>query len=199
MAEPMFETLAALTTISMIVIFVVLYRIDQAGRREEAGKAEGQREEAVVEREIPLDDVLRFMRLIWAIDHELERVSKRMEARLGLTIPQRLSLLLIGRNPGILASELATVLHLHRGTLSGVVRRLEAAGYVIRTVDASDARRAGLTLTASGRRVNRRRAGTFEDAVRRALGATPADERAAAERVLGRLGGELRDTGDRRD
>ena len=37
----MFETFAALSTISMIVIFVVLYRIDQAGRREEAGKAEG--------------------------------------------------------------------------------------------------------------------------------------------------------------
>ena len=150
-------------------------------------------------REIPLDDVLRFMRLIWAIDHELERVSKRMEARLGLTIPQRLSLLLIGRNPGILASELATVLHLHRGTLSGVVRRLETAGYVTRTIDASDARRAGLTLTEAGQRVNRRRAGTFEDAVRRVLGATPAGERAAAERVLGRLGGELRETGDRRD
>jgi DNA-binding MarR family transcriptional regulator len=92
-----------------------------------------------------------------------------MESRLGLTIPQRLSLLLIGRNPGILASELASVLHLHRGTLSGVVRRLEAAGYVERTVDARDARRAGLTLTASGRSVNRRRAGTFEDAVRRVL------------------------------
>jgi len=28
----------------MIVIFIVLYRIDQAGRREEAGKAEGQRD-----------------------------------------------------------------------------------------------------------------------------------------------------------
>ncbi|HEV8395731.1 MAG TPA: hypothetical protein VGQ37_15740 [Vicinamibacterales bacterium] len=38
----MFETFAALSTISMIVIFIVLYRIDQAGRREEAGKAEGQ-------------------------------------------------------------------------------------------------------------------------------------------------------------
>jgi hypothetical protein len=36
----MFETLAALTTISMIVIFVVLFQIDRAGRREEAGKAE---------------------------------------------------------------------------------------------------------------------------------------------------------------
>ena len=88
-------------------------------------------------REIPLDDVLRFMRLIWAIDHELERVSKRMEARIGLTIPQRLTLLLIGQNPGILASELAEVLHLHRGTLSGILRRLEHAGYIERTVDAA--------------------------------------------------------------
>ena len=147
-------------------------------------------------REIPIDDVLHFMRLIWAIDHELERVSKRMESRLGLTIPQRMSLLLIGRNPGILASELAAVLHLHRGTLSGVLRRLEAAGYITRTVDASDARRAGLTLTPAGRKVNRRRAGTFEDAVRRVLGATVAADRAAAEQVLARLAGELRVTGD---
>ena len=146
-------------------------------------------------REIPLDDVLRFMRLIWAIDHQLERVSKRMEARLGLTIPQRLSLLLIGRNPGILASELASVLHLHRGTLSGVVRRLEAAGYVTRTVDAADARRAGLTLTTAGQRMNRRRAGTFEDAVRRVLAATPTNERAAAEHVLARMASELRSVG----
>ena len=147
-------------------------------------------------RDIPLDDVLRFMRLIWAIDHELECVSKRMESRLGLTIPQRLSLLLIGRNPGILASELASVLHLHRGTLSGVVRRLEAAGYVERTVDARDARRAGLTLTASGRSVNRRRAGTFEDAVRRVLGSIDPAERSAAEHVLTRFSTELRAVGD---
>ena len=147
-------------------------------------------------RDIPLDDVLRFMRLIWAIDHELERVSKRMESRIGLTIPQRLALLLIGRNPGILASELASVLHLHRGTLSGVVRRLEAAGYVTRTVDARDARRAGLTLTAAGRTVNRRRAGTFEDAARRVLESIQPAERSAAEHVLARLGTELRAVSD---
>jgi DNA-binding MarR family transcriptional regulator len=147
-------------------------------------------------REIPLDDVLRFMRLIWAIDHELERVSKRMETRIGLTVPQRLSLLLIGRNPGILASELASVLHLHRGTLSGVIRRLEAAGYVERTLDERDARRAGLSLTARGRAVNRRRAGTFEDAARRVLGSIEPAERAAAEQVLARLGAELRALGD---
>lgn len=36
----MFETFAILSTISCIVIFVVLYRIDRAGRREEADTSE---------------------------------------------------------------------------------------------------------------------------------------------------------------
>jgi len=145
---------------------------------------------------VPLDDVLRFMRLIWAIDHELERVSKRMESRIGLTIPQRLSLLLIGQNPGILASELAAVLHLHRGTLSGIVLRLKTAGYIERTVEPDDGRRVGLTLTQAGKEMNRRRAGTFEDAVRQVLASTPERERSAAEHVLTRLGTELRAVSD---
>jgi hypothetical protein len=34
----MFETFAALSTITMIVVFVVLYQVDRAGRREEADK-----------------------------------------------------------------------------------------------------------------------------------------------------------------
>ena len=147
-------------------------------------------------RDIPLDDVLRFMRLIWSNDHELERVSKRMEARIGLTIPQRLSLLFIGSHPGILASELAEVLHLHRGTVSGIVRRLEAAGYVSRVADPSDGRRVGLTLTVAGRAMNRRRSGTFEDAVRRLLDSMPGSDLTSAEQVLARLGAELRIVGD---
>ena len=38
----MFETFAALSTISMVVIFVVLYRIELTGRREDQEKAQGQ-------------------------------------------------------------------------------------------------------------------------------------------------------------
>jgi DNA-binding MarR family transcriptional regulator len=114
-----------------------------------------------------------------------------------LTIPQRLTLLLIGQNPGILASQLASILHLHRGTLSGIVRRLEEAEYVERTVDERDSRRAGLTLTPKGRSMNRRREGTFEDAARRVLAATGLRQREAAEDVLVRLARELRDLGDR--
>jgi len=67
---------------------------------------------------------------------------------------------------------------------------------VARTVDARDARRAGLTLTTEGRTVNRRRAGTFEDAARRVLESIEPAERAAAEHVLALLGTELRAVSD---
>jgi DNA-binding MarR family transcriptional regulator len=139
-----------------------------------------------------LDDVLEFMGVIWAIDHEMERVSKRMESTIGLTIPQRMSLLLIERHPGMLASHLASVLHLHRGTVTGVVHRLVAAGYVVRTADAADARRSGLRLTAAGRRINSQHTGTFEGAVRRVLMAVPSRDLSAAVRVLSTLADELR-------
>jgi DNA-binding MarR family transcriptional regulator len=145
---------------------------------------------------VALDDVLRFMRLIWAIDHELERVSKRMQDTIGLTIPQRLSLRLIGQNPGILASQLASVLHLSRPTLTGIVQRLEDAGYIERTVDSHDSRRAGLTVTAKGRAANRRQHGTFEEAARRVLATITPAQRAAAGDVLTRLATELRIVGD---
>jgi hypothetical protein len=35
----MFETFAALSTLAFILIFVVLFQIDRAGRKEEAGNA----------------------------------------------------------------------------------------------------------------------------------------------------------------
>ena len=139
------------------------------------------------------DPALDFMRLIWAVDHELQSVSKRMETALGLTVPQRMTLLLVGRRPGILAGEVAALLHLHPGTISGIVGRLESAGLVTRTGDAEDGRRLRLMLTADGRAANRRRTGTFEAAVRQMLASTRAGDVAAADRVLRRLANALRE------
>lgn len=133
------------------------------------------------------DDVLRFMQLIWAVDHELERLSKRMERHIGITIPQRMCLLLIAQRPGIHPSELAAVLHLHRGTLTGILRRLERGGLMTRTLDEHDGRRTALRLTGRGTALIRRRTGTFEDAVRRVMAGSPPRERLAASRVLDTL------------
>src|SRR4051812_46353977 len=106
------------------------------------------------------EGVLRFMRLIWSIDHELERVSKRMETSHGVTVAQRMTLLLIGRNPDASASELAALMHVHAGTMSGILKRLEASGLIARSSYAGDARRHALVLTPKGAVVNRQRRGT---------------------------------------
>jgi DNA-binding MarR family transcriptional regulator len=130
------------------------------------------------------DPVLQFMQRLWSVAHELQRVSKRMEAELRLTGPQRLALLMIGRMPGVSAGRLAATLHLHPATLTGVIARLERARLISRRADATDARRVHLTLTPAGRAANRRRSGTVEAAVRHALGRASRNDAAAAGRVL---------------
>ena len=142
---------------------------------------------------MPTDDqVLQFMRLIWAIDHELERVSKRMETSHGLTIAQRMTLLLIGRHPNVSAAELAALMFVHAGTMSGILKRLENGGFIARTSDQRDGRRHVLTLTAAGVAANRQRRGTFGHAVRALLRATTPGDIAATERVLSALADGLR-------
>lgn len=109
------------------------------------------------------------MRLMWAVDHELQRVSKRMQGRIGLTAPQRLAVRFIGRQPGITASVLAGLLHLDPGTITGIVKRLEQGGLVARSRSLDDSRLVHLTLTPKGKRLDLRRKGTVEAAVRRTL------------------------------
>lgn len=141
-----------------------------------------------------VDPVLQFMRLMWKVDHELQSVSKHMEATIGLTGPQRLALLFIGQRPGMAAKELASLLHLDPGTVTGIVRRLEAAGLIEREWDARDSRRMRLTLTRDGRSANRRRSGTIESAVRRVWNQISEADRDAASSVMSRLASTLRQT-----
>jgi MarR family transcriptional regulator, organic hydroperoxide resistance regulator len=138
------------------------------------------------------DPALKLMQLIWSVDHQLQSVSKHMEARLGLTVPQRMTLLLIGSSPGMTASDIAPLLHLHPATVSGILRRLEAAGYLRKEHDEADGRRVHLSLTQRGVQANANRAGTFEGAVRRVLQQMTATELEAADKVLTQLAAELR-------
>lgn len=143
--------------------------------------------------EADLDPVLTFMRLMWSVDHALHKVSKRMASSIGLTGPQRLAIRIIGRSPGMAPSQLAALMHLDPSTVTGIVRRLEASRMIVRQADPADARRARLTLTARGRDVDRRSAGTIEAAVRRALASRPAHEVDATSRVLTALATHLLD------
>jgi DNA-binding MarR family transcriptional regulator len=134
---------------------------------------------------------MEFMSGLWALDHALQSASKRMEARLGVTGPQRLVVRIVGRQPGISPGEVSAILHLHPSTLSGILRRLERAKVVERSPDPADARRALLRLTARGRKVNEVRTGTVEAAVRRALGRLNPGHVQAAREVTEALAAEL--------
>lgn len=137
------------------------------------------------------DPVLELIRLMWSVDHELQRVSKRMVARMGLTAPQRLAIRFIGRHPRLTSGTLASLLHLHPGTVTGIVQRLEQMGLVARARGTEDTRRVHLTLTPRGRLIDRRRKGTVEGAVRRVASGLSAWQLATVSDVMGRLAEEL--------
>jgi DNA-binding MarR family transcriptional regulator len=149
-----------------------------------------KKERASSDRKAPSDrserlgEVLDFMRLLWAVDHALQSMSKRMEGSLGVTGPQRLVIRIVGRFPQISAGELASVLHIHPSTLTGILKRLESRGIIDRKPDPSDARRALFGLTAKGRDIDALRVGTVEAVVRRTLGRLPSRKVTAARDVL---------------
>ena len=134
-----------------------------------------------------LPDTLQFMRLLWALVHSLDRTSKRMIGEIGVTGPQRLVLRVVGLFPGLSAGELASVLHMHPSTLTGVLKRLVAQRLLIRSSAADDQRRAVLHLAPLGMRVNAAHRGTVESAVAEALNGIRPQDRAATRRVLERL------------
>jgi DNA-binding MarR family transcriptional regulator len=135
--------------------------------------------------------VLEFMRLIWRLDHALQKTSKRMRARVGVTGPQRLAIRLIARFPGIPPGQLAELLHVHPSTLTGVLKRLERQGLIKRRPDPRDGRRAFLGITQKGRRVDAASTGTVEAAVQRVISLNPELKLEHARQVLSELADAL--------
>lgn len=139
----------------------------------------------------PLGRVLDFLRLLWQVDHALQRRSKRMAKELGLTGPQRLVLRIVGRFPGLPAGELAALLHLHPSTLTGILARLERGGWLRRRADPRDGRRALFGLTERGRALDADDPLTIEAALLRVLDGVSAKNVDAARTVLQTLAREL--------
>ena len=145
---------------------------------------------------LALGDAIDFLRVIWAVDHALQRRSKSMAATLGITGPQRLVIRIIGRFPSIHAKQLADILHLHPSSLTALLARLERRDLVRRWPDERDRRRWLLGLTRRGHALNRETPGTIEVAVQRMLRTTPRNELGITRIVLSKLAREL-DAGDR--
>jgi DNA-binding MarR family transcriptional regulator len=142
-------------------------------------------------RDRPLGPVLDFMRLMWAINHGLDRASRGMQARFGVTGPQRLVLRIVGSFPGLSAGDLARILHVHPSTLTGILQRLVARGLVRRLTDPSDARRVQLEITARGKRLTIPSVGTVESAIKRLMSTWSVEELNVTRRTLSAIAGEL--------
>jgi DNA-binding MarR family transcriptional regulator len=121
-----------------------------------------------------------------------------MTSELGVTGPQRLVLRVAGLYPGLSAGNLASILHVHPSTLTGVLQRLVAQRLLVRQDDPRDRRRAILRLTSRGGLVNALRQNTVESAVADALKQASTRDRAATRRVLERLAAHLQPSDDRK-
>ncbi|MDQ2645160.1 MAG: MarR family transcriptional regulator [Myxococcota bacterium] len=107
-----------------------------------------------------------------------------MHQRLGVTGPQRLVVRWVGHRNTMTAGEVARTLHVHPSSLTGTLRRLQSAKLLRREADPRDRRRAVLSLTARGKRLNGQRTGSIEAVVEGALRRVPNGDLRAAERVL---------------
>lgn len=139
------------------------------------------------ERAPQIAPVLEFMRSLWALDHALQKASIRMEATLGLTAPQRFVIRILGALPRLTPADLAELLHVDRGSVTALLKRLEGRDLVARSPDEQDGRRVQLFLTTRGRKLDRPARVSVEHAVKSVLERTSAADLATVRRVLGRL------------
>nr|WP_314545527.1 MarR family transcriptional regulator [uncultured Massilia sp.] len=89
----------------------------------------------------------------------MTKVYKPHLDRLGVTYPQYLALLVLWERDGITVSDIGERLFLDSGTLTPLLKRLEAQGLVDRSRDPQDERRVVIRLTDQGRALKAQAAG----------------------------------------
>jgi DNA-binding MarR family transcriptional regulator len=105
---------------------------------------------------LKLDNQLCFA--LYAASLAMTKLYKPLLEELGLTYPQYLVMLVLWEGDGLAVSELGRRLSLDSGTLTPLLKRLEAAGLVSRMRAVDDERRVHIHLSAAGRRLKARAA-----------------------------------------
>src|SRR6187200_10539 len=103
---------------------------------------------------LALDNQLCFA--LYSASLAMTKLYKPLLDELGLTYPQYLAMLALWEQDGLMVSEIGDRLSLDSGTLTPLLKRLEAAGLVSRIRDVQDERRVHITLTAAGRKLKAR-------------------------------------------
>ena len=98
---------------------------------------------------LPPEDQLCFA--VYAAGQAFNRLYRGLLEPLGLTYPQYLVMLVLWRGDGVPVSTIGQKLGLDTGTLTPLLKRLEANGLVTRTRSAVDERKVEIGLTDTGR------------------------------------------------
>ena len=103
-----------------------------------------------------LDNQLCFA--LYSASLAMTKLYKPLLEKLGLTYPQYLVMLVMWEHGSLSVSELGERLYPDSGTLTPLLKRMEAADLLQRTRSAQDERRVLITLSAAGRRLKARAA-----------------------------------------
>ena len=95
-----------------------------------------------------LDNQICFA--IYSTAHAFNRVYKPLLDRLGLTYPQYLVMLVLWERDVVPVKDIGERLHLDSGTLTPLLKRLEAAGLIKRSRSTEDERQVLIALTPQG-------------------------------------------------
>lgn len=95
-----------------------------------------------------LSDQICF--LLYRAEKALMAKYRPLLAELGLTYPQYLTMMAMWERKTATVGELAQALTLDTGTVSPLLKRLEAAGYLSRSRSSGDARSVTVSLTRAG-------------------------------------------------
>ena len=96
-----------------------------------------------------LDNQLCFA--LYSASLQMTKLYKPLLDKIGLTYPQYVTMLSLWETDGVTVGALGERLFLDSGTLTPLLKRLEAAGLVTRTRNADDERQVLIRLTAKGR------------------------------------------------
>lgn len=109
---------------------------------------------ATAENPLALDRQVCFA--LYAASRVVTAAYRPLLEPLGLTYPQYLVMLVLWERGTIAVGEISMALHLDSGTLSPLLKRLEAGGLVRRRRSADDERRVLIELTDEGRALRAR-------------------------------------------
>ena len=105
---------------------------------------------------LQLDHQLCFA--LYSASLAMTKLYTPLLSALQLTYPQYLVLLVLWEQDGLTVSALGDRLHLNSGTLTPLLKRMEASGWLQRQRASDDERRVLVTLTPEGQQLNARAA-----------------------------------------